>query len=248
MNTQIMEQLKQVGLTDNEAKVYLSLLEIGQTSAGKIIKKTNLHRSVVYNMLDKLIEMKLVFELQKQKIAYYQPTDPSKILDNINNRQKIGKKLIPQLKSLIDTSLPEINIYEGVEAYRQFWLDAMEKLPIGTTDCVAGSIGEKWAEYMGTSAEKVIATRIKRKIKWQMIVFEKTASEMELLKKYPELHEFRLIDKKSNLHGNFNILGAQSLILHSATEPMIIEIKNKTLVKVFQNIFEILWETGKSMK
>ena len=39
----------------------------------------------------------------------------------------------------------------------------------------------------------------------------------------------------------------KTTLLHSATEPMIIEVKNKTLVKVFQNNFDILWNIGKPL-
>jgi hypothetical protein len=42
-------------------------------------------------------------------------------------------------------------------------------------------------------------------------------------------------------------MGDGSVVLHSVTEPMLIEIKNPTLVKVFQNIFDILWSVGKPL-
>jgi len=41
MNIQI---LKEIGLTDTEIKVYLSLLTLGATSAGKIVEDTNVYK------------------------------------------------------------------------------------------------------------------------------------------------------------------------------------------------------------
>lgn len=250
MNEQIIGQLQQLNLSLNEAKVYNALLEIGQTSAGEIIKKTGFHRSVVYETLDKLISRKLVFKLEKQKIAFYQVTDPGRILQNIKSQEEIALNLIPKLKQLAGLKLPEIVVYEGLESYKRFWLELCLKLPEGSTDFVAGSIGKKWFDFMGKDYDKFLKLRIERGISWKMIVFEKEQVELELLKKYPKLNEFRIIERKnigSNLEGNFNILGSESVVLHSATEPMIIEIKNPTLVRVFQNIFDILWSIGKPL-
>lgn len=244
VNINIKTKLEQLGFSTNEIKVYLALLEIGQTSAGSVIKKTRLHRSVVYETLEKLISRKLVFKLTKKKIAYYQPTDPSKILEYAKTQERIAHELVPQLKDIAAEGLPEINVYEGIEAYKNFWLAAMNNLPEGTIDYVAGSIGKKWAEYLGDDLENFLKTRIKRKIKWKIIVFEEETLEMDLWKKYPHLQEFRFLNRKCEKYGNFNVFGEESLILHSVVEPMIIEIKNKTLVKVFKNLFDILWEAG----
>lgn len=49
------KQLQKLGFSDNEAKVYLALLEIGFTTTGAVIKKTGLHRNIVYETLDKLV-------------------------------------------------------------------------------------------------------------------------------------------------------------------------------------------------
>jgi len=45
-----MEQiLEKIGLTKNEVKIYLKLLELGLTTSGAIIKKTGIHNSKVYS-------------------------------------------------------------------------------------------------------------------------------------------------------------------------------------------------------
>jgi len=51
----MIEKLKEAGLTENESKIYLALLEIGPANAGLISRKSGLHRRVVYDSLDMLI-------------------------------------------------------------------------------------------------------------------------------------------------------------------------------------------------
>ncbi len=247
MNEQIISQLQSLNLSLNESKVYEALLSIGQTSAGEIIKRVQLHRSVVYETLDKLIDKKLVFKIEKKNIAFFQATDPSRLLQNIKSQEDIALDLIPKLKDLVDTKLPEITVYEGIEAYKRFWIDSVKRMPIGAIDYGAGSIGQLWWDYMGKDAETYFKISVKKKIKWKLIVFTKTSLDVELLKKYPKLQEQRIIEKGAASEGNFNVLGEESVILHSATEPLIIEIKNPTLVRVFKNIFDILWSVGKPL-
>lgn len=249
MNNTIINKLKQINLSQNEAEVYSALVGLGQTSAGNIIKQTHLHRSVVYETLEKLINKKFVFKVVKKRISYFQITDPNIILEKAKQQQKIALELLPQLKRLGTSKLPEINIYEGIESYRKFWIDITKKMPVGSTDYVAGSIGKKWKEYMGDSLDEFMRLKVKRKIKWKMIVFEKDDFELDLIKKHPKLNECRIISKGKAGYGNFNIFDdKKTLILHSADEPMIIEIKNSNLVKVFQNIFDLLWDMGKEIK
>lgn len=244
MNEILLTQLVQLNLSSNEAKVYLALLEIGETSAGEIIKKVRLHRSVVYETLEKLIARKLIFSLEKQNIAYFKAKDPQKLIDITKANLELAKDLVPSLEHLAKVKGSEITIYEGIEEWRRFWLEKTATMPSGSIDYVAGSMGKRWQEYAGESmSKKWLKLRIERKIKWQMIVFNKDQVELGLLKKYPDLHDYRLIDKDIVSEGNFNVWG-DLLILHSGTEPLIIEIKNPTLVKVFKNIFQVLWEVG----
>lgn len=248
MDNKLLAQLESLHLSPNEARVYLALLETGQTSAGELIKKTGLHRGVVYGAMDKLIARELAFKLHKEKIAYFQPIDPSKLLEQIKNQEILAGMLVPKLKKLADNKWPEINVHEGAEAYRRFWIQTVQNVPIGTVDYVAGSIGPLFYQHMGELLSVYMEIAIQRKIKWQTVSFSKENAHLELLKDYPKmLHDIKIIDRKIPTEGNFNII-EDTLVLHSATEPTVVEIKNKALVKVFKNIFDILWEQGKPIK
>ncbi len=246
----ILAHLQDLHLSPHEARIYLALLEIGQTSIGEITKKTGLHRSVAYETLNKLITRKLVFKLTKQSVAHFQTTDPTRILENAKTELSIAESLIPLLKQFKTTSPPEITTYEGVESYRKFWIESPKRMKLNSTDYVAGSIGAPWIEMLGQAgADKFIRDSVARGITWKMIVFDIDDLEQSFLQRYPEFKvEYRHINKEVSKEGNFNIFGNESVILHSATEPMVIEVKNPSLVRVFQNIFDLMWEFGQPVK
>jgi len=55
-----MNELNEIGLTENESKIYLALIDLGPSLAGQISRKTGLHRRTVYDSIEMLIKKGLV--------------------------------------------------------------------------------------------------------------------------------------------------------------------------------------------
>ena len=116
-----IESLKEAGLTLGETKVYLALLELGSSTTGPIIDNCRIARSIIYQILEKLIQKGLVSYIIKDKTKYYQATEPNKLLEYIDEKKKKleeNKKeierLLPQLLAKQrNAKLKEAQIYEG---------------------------------------------------------------------------------------------------------------------------------------
>ena len=65
MNTQTLEKL---GLSKAEIKVYLTLLELGSTQSGRIVRETDFRKSTVYESIRRLQEKGLVSHVIKNGI------------------------------------------------------------------------------------------------------------------------------------------------------------------------------------
>lgn len=242
---QLLAQLASLQLSKSEAKTYLALFETGLTTAGVLVKRTGLHRAVIYDSLDRLIERNLVMKLEKAKIAHFQPLSPDRLTDYARALLANAESIAPNLQKLITQHLPEITVHEGLAAYKAFWLEAQERLPVGGTQYIAGSIGDRWFELMKPDTERYLLRRLQKKLIWKMIVYNRDEIDMGLLKKYPKLHEYRLIDRPNLVRrGNFNIIGDQSVVLHSADELLLVEVRSEAIVAVFKDLFDLLWDLG----
>ena len=74
------KQLEELGLSKNEAKIYLFLLKRGATTTGSIIKETGTANSRVYESLNILIKKGLVsYNIQKDG-KHFQAVDPKDFL------------------------------------------------------------------------------------------------------------------------------------------------------------------------
>ena len=114
METSILEDL---GLTKGEIKVYLTLLEIGETKVGQIIDKSNMVSSAVHNAINSLVEKGLISYIKKGQIKYYKAAEPKQLLDFIEDKKKKFLELIPELESRqqISRDHQEAEIFEGVK-------------------------------------------------------------------------------------------------------------------------------------
>jgi len=113
--------LKEAGLTEGEVRVYLALLEIGSSTIGPILEKSGITKSIIYRILEKLIKKGLVSYIIKEKTKHYQATQPNKILDYVESKEK----KIQQNKNKIQEMIPQLilkqrlakkseaNMYEG---------------------------------------------------------------------------------------------------------------------------------------
>ena len=83
------EELKQAGLTENESKVYLALLDLGPSLAGQISRKAGLHRRTVYDTADMLAKKGLIGYILKNNRRLFQASNPNRILEIIKEKQDL---------------------------------------------------------------------------------------------------------------------------------------------------------------
>ena len=103
MNT---ETLEKAGLTKNEIKVYLALLEKGESTSGPLIKAIGINSSKVYESLERLQKKGLVSYVKKANKKYFQAAEPERLLDYIDEK----KRQLDEEKEEMQKMLPELKI------------------------------------------------------------------------------------------------------------------------------------------
>ena len=88
-NTEI---LKDLGLIDNEIKVYMHILKNKQCLASEISKATNLNRSHTYDIIKNLIEKSIISYVVKENRKYFQATNPEQLNALLKDKQENLKK------------------------------------------------------------------------------------------------------------------------------------------------------------
>lgn len=120
MNTKILEE---IGLTSGEIKTYLALLKMGTSSTGPIAKESQVSRSKLYSILDKLEKKGLASHVERNGITYFQAVEPAKIKDYLKKKEEELQKLEKEFQTFLPTlelfhkekATEKVCVYQGAK-------------------------------------------------------------------------------------------------------------------------------------
>lgn len=250
------QELLKLGLTHNQSKVYLALLELGQTTVGPIIRKTNLPRQTVYNTLAELKSENLVFSIIKSGRTNWQAKAPQQILENLNLQKQLAEKLLPQLLAKRDMAKhsAEITVYEGMDGYKTMHLVNLKNQSKNSTVNIIGSETQKWIGLAerGGFFNKYENMRLAKNIGHRIIACKNQRSEIKqsiekyYLKQPPtKRKKFRFLPEDIFSLFCIQIWQDRIELIIFYDYPIVFEIKSMQLVKNFENQFKFLWNLAK---
>ncbi|MFA6427217.1 MAG: helix-turn-helix domain-containing protein [Candidatus Magasanikbacteria bacterium] len=128
---QLDRLLTQIGFSKNEAKVYLSALESGPSTASKLANEAGLPRTTVYFILNALIDRGVMGKTTEQGKNKFVADPPEKLLTIITDLKTQVEKELPRFEAMYNTSetKPKIYFYEGKGAIRKAFDDTLEVKP-----------------------------------------------------------------------------------------------------------------------
>lgn len=241
------EILKELGLSDAEANVYLALLELGSSLAGLVIKKTGLHRGTTYQILQRLKEKGLVSSIIKSKKQYFQATKPERLMDNLKEKQNKLQEILPSLneKLKIDKEKQEVTVYSGVKGIHAVMDKILEELnPKGRyyDFGVSGLFQEVMKDYWYLWQKKKRKYKIKSKVIFNEELKKKN---FNLLKDY--FGEAKFHSKEySSMTDTMIYKDTVILFIWTAKPPIAIVIENKENANSYKNQFRLMWNVAKN--
>ncbi len=234
--------LKNIGLTDAEAKIYLALVELGSTTATKIITKSKLHKSTTYETLERLTSKGLVSTVTKGKKRYFQAADPEKLLDIVKEREFEIQSILPalKLKNKLAKEKQEVTVYEGRDGIKTMLEDFIKVKK--DVHIIGGS--EKMSQALKFFLPHIDRGLIKTKIKLFFTYNENSKKRGKELEKLSFIR-LRYIPKEFISPVSIVVYGNKSAIIKFGDKPVVTLIENKETAISFLNYFKLLWNLGK---
>lgn len=237
------EELKKLGLTENESKVYLALLGLGSTNAGKIIKKTKLHRNIVYDNLEKLIEKGLVSFVIIRNIKYFEIAPSTELKEYIKKqkkevieKEKIVKKLLPEIEKKRDVERKqEATIFKGQKGVKTL-LDELTKTK---SEVLVFGTGWGMRETMPVYYEQWHLKLAKNKVKCRIVLPQN--------KKGKFLKPFiaKYLPEENIMPSTIAVWENKVLNVIWEEEPLGILIISDKVAESYRRYFNLLWKIAK---
>jgi len=247
MNKDLKQKLETIGLSSQDAEVYLALLSVGESSAGGIIDATNFHREIVYSSLGRLEREGLVYKIDKKRIKYFQAAEPKVLVQKIVEKAQIAKDLLPKLENIYTETPLSVQIFEGSEGYEEIQKDIQCTLKDREEFYVIGGSGFGWydvtAPFWKTYQKKIL----RRKIKMLTVTSRKEAEGIVQ-------HEDRRINIVRIMPADFSAPSStlfykdKVIIQVFGESPVAIMIRSKAVSTAYKKYFDTLWEISEEFK
>lgn len=124
----LVSDLQNLGMTEEEAKVYLTVLELNGSYVSAIAKRAKVNRVGCYYTLDNLVKKGLLTSFAKNKIKYYSAESPKVLVNLMEEKFERAQALLPELMSLSSVLAykPKIQYFEGLQGIKTIFEATLE--------------------------------------------------------------------------------------------------------------------------
>lgn len=241
--------LKDLGFTEGEIRVYYSLFELGSATVGPISQKSKITHAKVYPILTKLIDKGLAGFSIKNGRKYFSATDPSNLLEFIDNKVRMledeksrVKQIMPSLvarqkdKEEIQYSV----VFEGFGGIKAAFNLIINTLKRGDEYYVFTVDEEVFAPELRTFFLNYHPKRIESGIKVKLL--SKLKYKALINKKYPQykLSERKFIDRAFPT----GVFIFKDYVMNFIYEPKptLFIVKSRQNYESYRKFFLELWE------
>ena len=241
MDTDVLEEL---GLTKSEIKTYITLLELGSSSAGLILEKSGLQNSVMHKALNALIEKGIINYVFEGRRKIYSATEPDHFIQYIDDKKKRFEQLLPELKKKknILRETEAATVYKGKRGITEVYTKlinqpAKEYLTFGG--------GEECANFMGmTWWLNIHSKRVANRMPSRQVFDETVRPDVGDIERKP-ITKVKYLSKEFASFQETVIVGDYVAITVFTENAYSFLIHDKKVAEGYRKYFELLWKMAK---
>lgn len=243
---QDLKQLSELGFSEKEGYVYLSLLKLGEVGASKIVKDTGLHGQFVYTALNTLEKKGLVKHVIVKSRKKFSAQPPRTIEAYIESKKKSAIELVERLqKEVIAPDEQSFEIYQGTEAYAASELVNIQNARPGSEILVLAGRGDQYPEALGGSFMEYEKIRQEKDCVVKYIGDESQATDLVKYESTRYKFIFRKLPEVFSSELNISVYEDRLVFVLFGTPVVAFTFINKKVTGSFRSFFDVLWKLAR---
>jgi len=243
-SNQLLEFLKSLSLSDNEAKVYLASLSLGPSSILRISQAAEIKRTTVYSVVESLQYKGLISIQISGSKKIFAAENPEKLHNIVESRSNQLKDLLPEFAALYNLKGGEsfIKYYQGLENVKIIYENLIKDVK-PHEDYSIISDHETWYRLDPEYFQDFIERRAKLNINLRLLLQDSptTRRHKKFEKNFNE--KVKILPANTALTTNLVII-PRRVVIHQLTPPVLaIVIENKSVIQMHKEMFEIMWQS-----
>ena len=236
-----------LGLSPNEAKIYETLVEHGESSISEVATSAQIHRRNAYDAMQRLIDKGLCFQIFSSKENKYNAVDPDKLTELLQEKQAQLETILPELKKkFITREAPEeAYIYRGYEGQKNIWRDVLR---IGQDSYFIGAKGGWFDPHLKSSMAGFFKEANRKKINFIQLFDNEMKAMPDFPKSFPGKLQYRFLPKAYSTNSAIHIFGDYVVtytgmgIKQLSKDVVFFVIHSKDLAESYRKWFWYMWE------
>jgi sugar-specific transcriptional regulator TrmB len=230
--------LTNLGLSPNEAKIYLAALESGSASAQRIAQKAGIKRTTAYSVLEAMVKKDFILKTDKEGTAKYLAQNPKDLAERFKAYQKSFENVLPELEAIHNKKevKPKVLFFEDEEGILKVYEDTLKEKPKEILEFNTSEIFKAFDTFQLDYVEE----RKKKNIQALRIGPDDPQYREHAAKDAEELSETKLI-KNFDIPIEINIYNNKVAFMSYADKIGLL-IESEGIAKSMKKIYELLWE------
>jgi len=237
--------LEQFGIPKKEASVYLAALELGLSTASQISHKTKIPRTLVYDIIRKLVVRGLINTIEKKNVSYFSAISPEALLDLEEQKVSRLKKFLPEFQAIHNAKnkRPKISYYEGKEGIDLINNDTLKQKGeiFGFTSPLYVSFRQKYIGKEYTENRKSVGN-------WARIIGEQSPEVVDLKRKDKDSMRETKILSRDIFSSNIELIVQNNKVcIVDYKDEFGLIIEGQSIADTLKKIFEIVWKNADNL-
>jgi len=249
-----LTELKKIGLTEGEIRVYEALLDLGECTKTALAKKSGISPSNIYDVTNRLIEKGIISKVEKNGVAHFSAANPRHILDFIDQKQRevdkekdIAAAILPTLLLKFGETKEKVNVevFQGWNGMKTVFEDLISECNPGEQCLVFGASKGESSEQADRFFVKYSKSREKKGIVTSIIFNEELRERQERIEFFVKSKKYLIRFLEQSTPAEIMMYRNKACILILTKEPLAIRVTSKDVAESFKQYFEIMWEKAK---
>jgi HTH-type transcriptional regulator, sugar sensing transcriptional regulator len=245
INMDLIQSLKNIGLNEKEAQIYIALLQLGKATPYQVSKHSQIKKPTTYVILEGLIDKGIVEQIPRTKTLQYMATSPEDIFAMAQSKLETAQESLPELKALAKRRKRKVTAkyYEGLKGLEEMYNQQI-KIAKGKELLAFYAQGKNTPPELWQLWDQLSDDYLRHKIKRKAITtHDKTI--IDFIKKHPNVQKLtktKLLDPEKyssnisiEIYKNFT-----QITSHRYMQGIVID--NPDVAAAMKQIFKLVWE------
>ena len=251
-----LQDLRNIGLTEGEIRVYRALLTLGECTKTSLAKRSGISPSNIYDVTNRLSEKGLISKVEKNGIAHFSPANPKNLIgfleqkkNEIEKEREIVNQVLPSLLAEFQKVKDTVNVevFQGWAGLKTVFDELLEECNEGDENLVFGASkgdSEKQADMFFLKYSRM---RDKKGIRTKIIFNQEMKRRKERIEFFQNSRNYEIGFLPQSTPAEIMVYKNRSCIILLTKDPLVIRLTGNEAADSFKQYFQILWTSAEKM-